>query len=139
MSPRETEWHGELLGEVNRVLKNKQPGRKDPRQGRGRAKAGAAQATAAATQAKAQAILLQELALQAKEQFTPLAKSAQLTASQGVQQARSWAAPRIEQAGVAVQEQIAPKVSSAMIATARRIQPVPPGAAAAGRSSWPGS
>ena len=81
-------------------------------------------ATAAAIQAKAQAIRAQELALQAKEQLTPLAKSAQLTANQGVQQARSWAAPRIEQAGVAVQEQIAPKVSSAMIATARRVQPV---------------
>ena len=81
-------------------------------------------ATAAAIQAKAQAIRAQELALQAKEQLTPLARSAQLTANQGVQQARSWAGPRIEQAGVAVQEQIAPKVSSAMIATARRVQPV---------------
>ena len=102
-----------------------------------RAKAGAAQAKgrrpAAAAQAKAQAIRAQGRALQAKEQFTPLAKSAQLTASQGVQQARTWAAPRIEQAGVAVQEQIAPKVSSAMIATARRIQPVPPRS----RRRWP--
>ena len=101
--------------------------------GAAQAKAGAAQAKAAAAQAKAQATLLQGRALQAKEQFTPLAKSAQLTASQGVQQARTWAAPRIEQAGVAVQEQIAPKVSSAMVATARRIQPVPPRS----RRRWP--
>jgi hypothetical protein len=90
-------------------------------------------AKAGATQAKAQAIRVQGRALQAKEQFTPLAKSAQLTASQGVQQARTWAAPRIEQAGVAVQEQIAPKVSSAMVATARRVQPVAP----RGRRRWP--
>jgi hypothetical protein len=67
---------------------------------------------------------VQERALEAKEQFTPLARSAQLTANQGVEQARTWAAPRVEQAGVAVQERIAPAVSSAMIATAHRIQPV---------------
>ena len=80
-------------------------------------------AKAGATQAKAQAIRVQGRALQAKEQFTPLAKSAQLTASQGVRQARTWAAPRVAQAGVAVQERIAPKVSSAMIATAAKMQP----------------
>jgi hypothetical protein len=101
--------------------------------GAAQAKAGAAQAKAAAAQAKAQATLLQGRALQAKEQFTPLAKSAQLTASQGVQQARSWAAPRVEQAGIAVQDSIAPKVSSAMIATARRMQPV----SARRRRRWP--
>ena len=80
-------------------------------------------AKAGATQAKAQAIRVQGRALQAKEQFTPLARSAQLTASQGVHQARTWAAPRVAEAGVAVQERIAPKVSSAMIATARKMQP----------------
>jgi hypothetical protein len=101
--------------------------------GAAQAKAAAAQAKAAAAQAKAQATLLQGRALQAKEQFTPLAKSAQLTASQGVQQARSWAAPRVEQAGIAVQDSIAPKVSSAMIATARRMQPV----SARRRRRWP--
>lgn len=100
-----------------------------------RAKAGAAQAKAQAirAQAKAQAIRAQGRALQAKEQFTPLARSAQLTASQGVQQARFWAAPRVEQAGVTVQERIAPAVSSAMISTARRMQPVPPRS----RRRWP--
>jgi hypothetical protein len=101
--------------------------------GAAQARAGAAQAKAAAAQAKAQAALLQGRALQAKEQFTPLAKSAQLTASQGVQQARSWAAPRVEQAGIAVQERIAPKVSTAMIATAHRMQP----ATARRRRLWP--
>lgn len=82
-------------------------------------------ARAGATQARAQAIRVQGRALQAKEQFTPLAKSAQLTAGQGVRQARTWAAPRVAQAGVAVQERIAPKVSSAMIATAHKMQPEP--------------
>jgi len=81
-------------------------------------------AKAGAQQAKAQALRVQGRALQAKEQFTPLAKSAQLTATQGVYQARAWTAPRVEQAGIAVQENIAPKVSSAMVATARKIQPV---------------
>ena len=50
-------------------------------------------AAAVALQAKAQAIRAQELALQAKEQLTPLAKSAQQSATQGLYQARTWAAP----------------------------------------------
>jgi hypothetical protein len=90
-------------------------------------------AAAVALQAKAQAIRAQELALQAREQLTPLAKSAQQNATQGVYQARTWVAPRVEQAGVAVQERIAPAVSSAMITTARRVQPVQ----ARSRRRWP--
>lgn len=90
-------------------------------------------AAAAALQAKAQAIRAQELALQAKEQLTPLARSAQQSATQGVYQARTWAAPRVEQAGVTVQERIAPAVSSAMITTARRMRPVQ----ARSRRRWP--
>jgi hypothetical protein len=90
-------------------------------------------AAAAALQAKAQAIRAQQLALQAREQLTPLAKNAQQSASQGLYQARTWAAPRVEQAGVAVQERIAPAVSSAMITTARRVQPVQ----AKSRRVWP--
>ena len=76
------------------------------------------------SRAKAGVIVVQGRALQAKEQFTPLAKSAQLTASQGVYQARVWAAPRVERAGIVVQESIAPKVSSAMTTAGRRMQPV---------------
>jgi hypothetical protein len=90
-------------------------------------------AAAVALQAKAQAIRAQELALQAREQLTPLARSAQQGASQGLYQARTWVAPRVEQAGVAVQERIAPAVSSAMITTARRVQPVQ----AKSRRLWP--
>jgi hypothetical protein len=90
-------------------------------------------AAALALQAKAQAIRAQQLALQAKEQLTPLAQSAQQSASQGVYQARTWVAPRVEQAGVAVQERIAPAVSAAMITTARRVQPVQ----VRSRGRWP--
>ncbi len=60
---------------------------------------------------------------QASIQFTPLARSAQLTAGRGVYVARVWAAPRIERTGVAVQEQLAPRVSSMLTATARRVHP----------------
>ena len=70
---------------------------------------------------------------QATTQFTPLARSAQLTIGRGVYGARVWAAPRVERTGVAVQERLAPKVSSAMIATARRLQPPQ----ASRRRRWP--
>jgi hypothetical protein len=51
---------------------------------------------------------------------------------QGVNQARGWAAPRIEHAAQAVEETVAPKVSEALTAAARRIEP--PGKA---RRRWP--
>ncbi|MFI5067199.1 MAG: hypothetical protein ACHP9Z_24895 [Streptosporangiales bacterium] len=70
---------------------------------------------------------------QASTQFTPLARSAQLTLGRGVYGARVWAAPRVEATGVAVQERLAPKVSSMMIETARRMQPPQ----AARRRRWP--
>ena len=37
--------------------------------------------------------------------------------------ARGWAAPRIERAGRALEETVAPKVSGMLMATARRIDP----------------
>jgi hypothetical protein len=69
----------------------------------------------------------------ATTQVTPLAKSAQLTARRGVRGARVWAAPRVERSGLAVQERLAPKVSSMMVATARRIEPD----RAKSRRRWP--
>lgn len=60
---------------------------------------------------------------QASVQFTPLARSAQLTLGRGMYGARVWAAPRIERTGVAVQERLAPRVSEMMVSTARRVQP----------------
>jgi hypothetical protein len=86
------------------------------------------------SQAKAAAIWVQERTIQAREQLTPLARSALDNANRGVYQARVWAAPRVEVAGVTVQERIAPAVSSAMISTARRMQPVEPRS----RRRWPG-
>ena len=94
-------------------------------------------ARASAKQAKAGARLAADRArratTQATTQFTPLARSAQLTLGRGVYGARVWAAPRVEATGVAVQERLAPKVSSMMIETARRMQPPQ----ATRRRRWP--
>lgn len=102
-----------------------------------RAKASAAQAKASATQAKAGARLAADRArmatAQATTQFTPLARSAQLTIGRGVYGARVWAAPRVEATGVAVQERLAPAVAAKMIETARRMQPPQ----ASRRRRWP--
>jgi hypothetical protein len=75
-----------------------------------------------ASRARAGAVWVQERTIVAKEQLTPLAKSALLNANRGVYQARVWAAPRVELAGVTVQERIAPAVSSAIVNAARAIQ-----------------
>ena len=69
----------------------------------------------------------------ASAQLTPVAKNAQLTASRGLYNARVWTAPRVERTGVAVQERLAPRVSSMMVATARRMEPVQ----ARSRRRWP--
>jgi hypothetical protein len=69
----------------------------------------------------------------ASTQLAPLAKSAQLTAGRGVYNVRVWAAPRVEWTGVAVQERLAPRVSSMMVATARRMEPPQ----ARSRRRWP--
>ena len=51
-----------------------------------------------------------------------------------VRGARIWAAPRMEQAGVAVRDQIGPAVSTALIDAARRLDDSPPRPK---RSRWP--
>jgi hypothetical protein len=100
-----------------------------------RAKAGATRVKGRARQATKQATKqVAPLAKSAQTQFTPLAKSAQMTANRGVYGARIWAAPRVHRSGMAVQERLAPKVSSMMTATARRIQPPQ----AKQRRRWPG-
>jgi hypothetical protein len=82
-------------------------------------------------------------ALDTYAQMVPVAKNAGLTARQGadvvvawatprVKGARVWAAPRVEQAGVAVQDKIAPAVSAALIEAAHRLDDPPPK-----RSRWP--
>ena len=75
-----------------------------------------------ASRARAGAVWVQERSILAKEQLTPLARSALLNANRGVYQARVWAAPRVELAGVTVQERLAPAVSAAMVNAARAIQ-----------------
>jgi hypothetical protein len=98
-----------------------------------RAKAGAAVAQSRAYQAKATAVRAQELARQtAVTQVAPLARSAQEKAGRSLLGARAWAAPRVERGGVVVQEDLAPRVSEMMIATARRLEP-----AKARRRRWP--
>jgi len=100
--------------------------------------------------AQAQASAGLDRARQAATRVTPMAKSASVTAAQGVNDAREWAAPRIErsvndargwaaprieqaaqtlQESVApkvaqtLQETVAPKVSGMLTATAHRIEP----------------
>jgi hypothetical protein len=92
-----------------------------------RAKAGAMRAAGQARQVAGRA---REVST---TQVTPLARSAQLTARRGIYEARAWAAPRVERTGLAVQERLAPRVSSMMVATAHRIEPAP----AKSRRRWP--
>jgi hypothetical protein len=77
-------------------------------------------------------------------QMVPVARSAGLAARQGadvvvawanphVRTARVWAAPRVEQAGFVVRDQVGPAVSAALIETARRLDDPPPPK----RSRWP--
>ena len=49
------------------------------------------------------------------------------TVVQGVLDAREWAAPRLEDAADAVTDTVAPKVSSALRSTAQQVRPVKPG------------
>ncbi len=67
-------------------------------------------------------------AVDAAAQAIPAGKRAGTTAVQGVRQgvqgAREWAAPRLEEAADAVTSTVAPKVSSALRSTARQVRPV---------------
>lgn len=58
-----------------------------------------------------------------KRMGTTAAESVQQGVGQGVQGAREWAAPLIEDAANAVSDTVAPKVSAALKATARRVDP----------------
>jgi hypothetical protein len=93
--------------------------------------------TRAKAEAKLAAVQARQYSGRAREvasaQLTPLARNAQVTASRGLYNARVWAAPRVERTGVAVQERLAPRVSSMMVATARRMEPVQ----ARSRRRWP--
>jgi len=82
-------------------------------------------------------------ALDTYAQVVPVAKNAGLTARQGydvvvawatprVLDARVWAAPRVEQAGFAVRDKIAPAVSAALIEASHRLDD-----SRSKRSRWP--
>jgi hypothetical protein len=60
------------------------------------------------------------------------ATGAKTWATPHVHRARSWAAPRVENAGHAVRDSIAPKVSDALVSAAQRID-----SKASTRRSWP--
>jgi hypothetical protein len=55
-----------------------------------------------------------------------------MTATQSAYQARRWAAPRLDQAGHAVQERIAPGLAGMLNTAARRLEP-----ARSRRRRWP--
>jgi hypothetical protein len=59
----------------------------------------------------------------AADQVMPVARSAGAAAKRQANRTRSWAAPQVERAGQAVQDSIAPKVSSLLSAAARRLEP----------------
>jgi signal recognition particle subunit SEC65 len=62
----------------------------------------------------------------AADRGMPLARKAGATAKRQADRTRSWAAPRAERAGQVVLDSIAPKVSSLLSATARRLEPARP-------------
>lgn len=71
-------------------------------------------------------------AQQAAAQVAPLATSARMTTRQGVHNARTWTAPRLERTGQAIETRVAPRMSAMLSDAARRIQPSQPK-----RRRWP--
>jgi hypothetical protein len=71
-------------------------------------------------------------AREAAVHMAPLARNAQMTAKQGVHTARVWAAPRLERMGQVLQDDMAPRMSAMLSATARKVQPARPP-----RRRWP--
>ena len=66
------------------------------------------------------------------------ARSAAAWAAPHVNTARAWTAPRIEQSGLAIKETVAPKISDALTATARRVDVAAPRLEViARRRRWP--
>lgn len=68
------------------------------------------------------------------EQVGPLAESARVVAAHRIEDARMWAAPRLDRAAQSVEEDIAPKVSAFLSQAAKRIDPSP---AVKARRRWP--
>jgi hypothetical protein len=62
----------------------------------------------------------------APDHVIPLARNAGAAAKRQADRTRSWAAPQLGRAGQAVQDSIAPTVSSALSAAAKRLAPARP-------------
>lgn len=77
---------------------------------------------------------LKKNALKAAERLGPYAETARDTAAERFVEARKWAAPRLEDAAQTFQETVAPAVSTALAATAQRVEPVEKEAKKRGRA-----
>ncbi|WP_214415664.1 DUF5324 family protein [Sphaerisporangium fuscum] len=64
-------------------------------------------------------------AMRRAEQVRPMASSAREVAAHRIEDARIWAAPRLDRAAHSVEEQIAPKVSAFLSQAADKIDPSP--------------
>lgn len=65
-------------------------------------------------------------AKRAGERLTPMAGQAKEVAAHRIEDARYWAAPRLEDAAHRVEDQLAPKVSALLAAAAGKVDPTPP-------------
>ncbi|GAA1748122.1 hypothetical protein AB0K40_40615 [Nonomuraea bangladeshensis] len=62
-------------------------------------------------------------AVQTGERMSPMADQARMAATHRIEDARSWAAPRLESAAHGIEDQVAPYISSMLTAAARKIEP----------------
>lgn len=74
-------------------------------------------------QVRVRAVKARRQARQAATRVAPLAASAKVTARRGVHGMRSWAAPKLEQSGQALQKRVAPRMSAMLSSAARRVEP----------------
>jgi hypothetical protein len=63
---------------------------------------------------------------QAAARVKPYASGARAAAGRGTHRARAVAAPRVERAGHALEDSVAPRVSAVLSSAARRLEPVKP-------------
>ncbi|MFB4276157.1 MULTISPECIES: YtxH domain-containing protein [unclassified Nonomuraea] len=59
------------------------------------------------------------------QRMAPMADQAKVVAAQRIEDARYWAAPRLESAAHGFEDQVAPRVSSMLTTAARKIDPTP--------------
>ncbi|MEQ4720290.1 YtxH domain-containing protein [Nonomuraea sp. B19D2] len=64
-------------------------------------------------------------AMRTGRRMAPMADQAKMAAAQRFEDARYWAAPRLETAAHGFEDQVAPKVSSMLTRAARKIDPTP--------------